>query len=226
VASYVPPMKRNEGLCGEADHTVLIELDGEGGTVPGWPQSAPGWADAAVAADGAVYYLTRDRLFSRTAGGALRRGWPVAVPDVYPECSRYGPYLAPDGTAYVLADGLRAFDANGQPKPGWPFGPETGIAPPVCATDVPPATQPAIAPDGTVFVAVRSAAVGGPDDRIDLVAPDSRGRMLPGWPYRLPAEPVAGIALHVAAGRLHASLAGCDGTTTILALDRDGTLAP
>lgn len=232
VATHVPPAIPPEGLCSEAERTVLLELDEAGRTVDGWPRTAPGWASRPVAApDGTVYYLARDRLHARAPDGTPRQGWPVAIPPVYPECGEGGPYLAADGTVYVMADRLRAFGPDGRPKPGWPYVPADGFAGRACYTDGPSLNAvPAIGPDGTVYIPTR--APGGDRDLpgpLDVVALDRVGRVTAGWPFRLPIEE-AGLVdrMEVVGGRLYVTITECGTSTSgtsILALEPDGSLA-
>jgi hypothetical protein len=226
---YVPPADPQEGLCPEADATVLVELDRAGRTIAGWPRRAAGWADISVGADGTVYYLTRDRLYARAPDGSLLTGWPAVVANVYPECGSFGPYLAPDGTVYVMSDGLRALGPDGQSVIGWPNRPAGVFAGYACWTDTISATPPAIGPDGTVYVAVRpsSQEPGGREGPIDIVALDRAGRVLPGWPYRAPLQGGGEVdGMVVVGGLLHVTLTACEsGRQTILALRPDGTLA-
>jgi hypothetical protein len=229
VGSYIPPEVPEEGLCAEARETVLAELDTGGRMVAGWPRTAAGWAsESVVAADATVYYLTSERVFARAPDGTMRPGWPVAIPPVSPNCGSYGPFLAPDGTVHVMADGLRAFGPDGRPKPGWPYRPASGFAGRACFTDGVDTTIPAIGPDGTVYVATRVPG-GDPDrsGRLEVVALDRAGRVAAGWPYRLPFEEPGHVdLLEVAGGRLYVTLTSCgqsESGTSILAIDPDGT---
>jgi len=228
VSSYIPPEVPAEGLCSEARETVLAELDTGGRMVAGWPRTAAGWAsEPVVAADGTVYYLTSERVFARAPDGTVRPGWPVAIPPVYPNCGSYGPFLAPDGTVHVMANGLRAFGPDGRLKPGWPYRPASGFAGPACVTDAVDTTIPVIGPDGTVYVATR--VPGGDPDRsglLEVVALDRAGRVAAGWPYRLPVAERGQVGLEVAGGRLYVTLTSCGQSgsgTSILAIDPDGT---
>jgi hypothetical protein len=233
VSSYVPPDPPPDGLCGEAERTVLAEFDAAGRLVPGWPVSVKGMASQPeIGRDGTVYYLVRDRFFARGPDGSLRAGWPVTIPPVYPECAYYGPYLAADGTVYAIDDGLSltAFAPDGRARPGWPFKPAHGFAEWFCTWDQPGSTSPVLGPDGRVYAAVvgTSDANGAPIT-LQVVALDSTGRVMPGWPYTLPGTGRGEVVLHtVVNGRVYLSVSRCgpsDNSTALLALDPDGSLS-
>jgi hypothetical protein len=233
VGSYIPPDAPVGGLCGEADRAVLAELDASGRVVPGWPATAPGWVSRPViGADGTVYYLARDRLFARGPDGSVRAGWPVAIPPVYPECGDAGPYLAEDGTSYVMddGDGLAAFGPDGRLRPGWPFEPAHGFAAWFCTMDAAGGTSPVLGPGGRVYAAVVGAsAASGEPVTLQVVALDSTGEVMAGWPYTLPGTGRGEVVLHgVVDGRLYVSLQRCgtsDFSTALLALDADGSFS-
>ncbi len=190
--TYVPPQGEYVSLCEAAVSTIFTELDSRALVVAGWPVTAPGAASApVVAADGTVYYLTRDHLVARAPDGSVRAGWPVAIPIVLPACEDVGPWLAAGGTIYVRADGLRAFGPDGRAVAGWPY--RSPLGPPGYPCVHPDeGIRPAFGPDGRVYVG--EAAPG--DQSTDLpptevVALDQTGRVIPGWPVRVPI-PVRG----------------------------------
>jgi hypothetical protein len=234
VGSYIPPEVPQEGLCSESASTVVLaELDATGRVVPGWPVTAAGWASRPViGADGTVYYLASDRFFARDPNGSVRAGWPVAISPVRPECADYGPYLAADGTVYVMNDGLglAAFGPDGRARPGWPFEPTHGFAGWFCTMDAMGGTSPVLGPGGTVYAAIVGASdTSGEPVPLQIVALDSTGRVMPGWPYTLPGTGLGEVELlGVVDGRLYVSVQRCgasDYSTALLALDADGSLS-
>lgn len=227
VGTYLPPAKPVGGLCSEARATVFTELDGRGRVVAGWPQRAVGFASVpAIAPDGTVYYLTRDRLIARSPDGSLRDGWPVRIADTYSECGSSGPYLGPDGTVYAFADGLRAFTPGGRPKPGWPFRPPGAFTALPCMADVSTGPAPAFGADGAVYVATAAVSASGSFGPGEVTAVDQRGRVVPGWPYVVYPEDHSGvIAMTYSNGHLYVTAADCRTGSRLLALAPDGTLA-
>jgi hypothetical protein len=233
VSSYIPPDPPPDGLCAGAERTVLAEFDAAGRIVAGWPVSAPGWASIPdIGPDGTVYYLARDRLFARGPDGSLRPGWPVEIPPVYPECGAGGQFLGANDTVYVMDDvrGLAAFGPDGQARPGWPVAPAHGFADSYCTTDDAGGMSPVLGPDGRVYAAVvgTSDANGAPVT-LRVVALDSTGRLVAGWPYTLPGTAQAEVMLlGFVDGRLYVSVSRCgpsDNSTALLALDPDGSLS-
>lgn len=234
VVSYVARGTTPEGLCPEfLGKSVLSELKLDEQVVPGWPVTAPGWASRPViGADGTVYYLAGDRFFAHFPDGSVRLGWPVAISPVSPECADYGPYLATDGTVYAMDDdiGLAAFGADGQARPGWPFEPANGFAGWFCTMDAMGGPSPVLGPDGRVYAAVAGARdADGEPGPLQVVALDSGGRVIPGWPYALPGTGRGEVVLHgVVDGRLYVGQSQCgvsDFATALLALDADGSLS-
>jgi hypothetical protein len=231
VTTYVPPDVPVGGLCGEAARTDFTEYDAHGRIVPGWPRTAPGMASQpAVADDGTVYYLTRNRVTARDPDGSTRAGWPVRIPDVYPECGGYGPWLGADGTVYVTAEGLRAFSPTGALKPGWPYVPAGGFPVAPCMADVVTGPPPALDPDGRVYVATVAPGSDETWERpTEIVALDADGSVASGWPFVLPLTRPSGVESLVAAdGRVYATVRGCGDAFSglmLLALEPDGTIA-
>ena len=244
---FVPDGPPGSFDCLEADATLVTELDARGRTVAGWPRKEKGWATPPVVADdGTVSYLARDRAVARRSDGSVRAGWPVRIPVLRPECDATVPSLGPDGTLYVAAGELRAYDPDGATKPGWPYAPEGGLAGWPCHQAATGGPAPAIGPDGVVYVATRApsadATIAG---QAEITALDARGRVVPGWPYRLrlawavgPDGSYLGAAegqlpggvrtLAVEGGRLYATVTVCDPArsgTLVLALEPDGSVA-
>ncbi len=232
VGSYIARDAPPEGLCpGFLGESVLSELELDGRVVPGWRVTAADWASApVVGADGTVYFLAGDRFFALGPDGSVRTGWPVAIPPVDPECANYGPYLASDGTVYVMAEGLAAFGPDSRARPGWPFEPAYGFAGLFCTMDAMGGTSPVLGPDGRVYAAVVGARdANGEQGPLQVVALDSAGRVIPGWPYALPGTGRGEVELlGVVDDRLYVGLSQCgasDFSTALLALDADGSLS-
>jgi hypothetical protein len=247
VVSYIrpdgPPVNFE---CRDARETIISELDARGTPVAGWPRVEEGWASwPVVAPDGTVYYLMRGRVVARAPDGSVPAGWPVELVDLYPECGGAAAYLAPDGTLYVVTDDLRAYDPDGNLKPGWPFRPAGGFASWPCHSNaVLPA--PTIGTDGVFYIATRATStdptVAG---QAEITALDAQGSVLPGWPYPMPlaweigpdgdyldaaeGQRPGGVRdLAFAEGRLYATALVCApdqewSGMLLLALDRDGS---
>jgi hypothetical protein len=233
--------------CLEADATVITELDARGRTVAGWPRKEKGWATPPVVADdGAIHYLVRDRAVARRSDGSVRAGWPVRIPGLRPECDATVPSLGPDGTLYVAAGELRAYDPDGATKPGWPYAPDGGLAGWPCHQAATGGPAPAAGPDGVVYLATRAPSADPTTaGQAEITALDARGRVVPGWPFRLPLAWAVGPdgsylgaaegqlpggvrTLGVADGRLYATATVCDPArsgTLLLALEPDGSAA-
>jgi hypothetical protein len=249
ITSYrLPDGPPGSFVCLEADATIVTELGTGGRSVAGWPRREKGWATPpAISGDGTVSYLAKDVAVVLRPDGSVRPDWPVRLPGLDPACDFSRPVLGPDGTLYIAFDGLHALDGSGHQKPGWPFDPEGGLAGWPCATVAEGGPAPVIDPDGTVYVATRAPS-NGPDvaGQAEITALDRRGRVVSGWPYRLPLAWEIGPAgsyldaaegqlpggvrtLHVAAGRLYATVIVCGDParsgTQLFALEPDGSIA-
>lgn len=233
--------------CLEADVTVITELDARGRTVAGWPRREKGWATLPIVADdGTVYYLAGGRVVARRPDGSVRAGWPVPIAGLRPECDATVPSLGLDGTVYVAAGELRAYGEDGRARPGWPYDPEGGLAGWPCHHVATGGPAPAIGPDGVVYVATRAPRVDSSiAGQAEITALDARGRVVPGWPYRLRLAWAVGPngdylaagegqlpggvrTLEVADGRVYATATVCGPAwsgTQLFALDREGSVA-
>ncbi len=222
VVSYTPVADPSqEGLCANASRTVFTALGADGRTLPGWPRGSKGYASGPVIdAEGAVYYLSAlGNVYAHDRSGVVKAGWPVSVPDVYPGCGFYGPYLGPDRTVYVLGAEVDAILPDGS---GWRYRPTDGFRWPCSVgfdTDcVPLPAAPAFSPDGTVYIAVPKS------DSSELIALDHEGRVKPGWPYPLAVDPKTTPAPVLTVSpdrRLYVGL----GDTMVLAIDPDGQMS-
>ena len=182
-------------LCQQPRRTVFTVLGADGRTLPGWPRGSKGYASSPVVdADGTVYYVSAlGNVYAHDRAGEVKAGWPVAVPGASVWCGPTSPYLAPDGTIYILAHDVTALSPDGRRRPGWPYRPAGDLKLPcwpVGDTDgVPSPHAPAFGPDGTVYLVVCHADTTGP--RLEIIALDPQGQLKPGWPYRLPIDPAS-----------------------------------
>jgi len=221
-------------LCSNPRRTVFTVLGPDGRTLPGWPRGSKGYASRPVfGADGTVYYVSAlDNVYAHDRAGEIKAGWPVAVPGANNGCGPTGPYLAPDGTVYVLADDyvlgseVAARSPDGRSRPGWPYRPAGQLSLPCLDTDCAnrPAA-PAFGPDGTVYLVVYRADPAG--SRLEVVALDRQGQLKPGWPYRLPIDPTSVECCWLTVtpdGRLFVQ-GGHSQHYFLLALDPDGRLS-
>lgn len=219
VVSFAPLADPSQGgLCSDASRTVFTAFGLDGRTLPGWPRGSKGFASGPVIdAEGTVSYLSAlGNVYAHDRSGTVKVGWPVSVPEVFPGCGFYGPYLGPDRTVYVLGAELDAILPDGS---GWRYRPTGGFKWPCFDMDcVPVPAAPAFGPDGTVYVAVPLG------DSSELVALDHDGLVKPGWPYPLPVDPTktpAPVLTVSPDGRLYVGL----GDTMVLALDPDGQIS-
>lgn len=220
--------------CPQPSRTVFTVLGPNGQSLPGWPRESTGYASSPVVrADGTVYYVSAlGKVYAHDRAGAIKVGWPVEVPGAITSsgCGPAPPYLAPDGTIYVLGDEVIARSPDGQLRPGWPYNP-AGLLYLYTRDELNSALRPAPAydPDGTVYIAV----FGRDDiqDVTDIVALDRQGRLKPGWPYRLliDVSPNGNGDLLLAVspeGRLFVDVVNCCAPGRVhLALDPDGRIS-
>jgi hypothetical protein len=222
-------------LCLEPRRTVFTVLGFDGRTLPGWPRGSTGYASSPVIdADGSVYYVSaRKNLYAHDRTGEIKAGWPVAVPGAINWCNPMSPYLAPDGTIYVLANDqvlgseVAARSPDGSSRPGWPYRPTGDLSwwPGLDTDGGPSFVVPAFGADGTVYLVVQQSDLAG--SRLEVVALDREGQLKPGWPYRLPIDPTAGEVATLTVspdGRLFVQ-GGYGSNYFLLALDPDGRIS-
>jgi outer membrane protein assembly factor BamB len=222
-------------LCQEPRRTLFTVLGPDGRTLPGWPRGSTGYASSpVVGADGAIYYVSAlGNVYAHDQRGDVKAGWPVAVPGASVSCGPTTPYLAPDGTIYILVDDylmgseVTARSPDGRSRPGWPYRPAGQLSRPTSGdTDgLPSPEPPAFGPDGTVYLVVFDTDATGV--QAEVVALDSNGQLKPGWPYRLPFNPTAGVAPSLSVspdGRLFV-WRGYSEDSFLLALDPDGSVS-
>ena len=207
-------------LCRYPRRTVYTVLASDGRTLPGWPRGSTGFASfPAVGADGTVYYVSAtDKIYAHDRAGEVKTGWPVAVPGAGSGCGPESPYIAPDGTVYVVGDEVTALSPDGHSPSGWPYRPPGQLVGPCLDSECFGGHgAPAFGPGGTVYLIVFHTDPAGV--RAEVVALDRQGQLKPGWPYRLPFDP-ASVAVGLAMspdGRLYVR-----GGDAFMALDPDG----
>jgi hypothetical protein len=184
-------LDNREELCASPRRTVFTVLGPDGHTLPGWPRGSTGYASAPVVAeDGTLYYITAaGNLYGHDSRGEVKPGWPAAIPGaVNSGCGQAAPLLSPDGSIYAVGDEITARSPDGRLRPGWPYVPDGKLTWPCLDTDCPGhSTRPVFGADGTVyFVTYGSNAT---EAWFDVVALSREGRLVPGWPYRLPIDP-------------------------------------
>lgn len=210
-------------LCSSPRRTVFTVLDLDGRTASGWPRGSTGFASfPALGQDGTLYYVSAThKVYAHDRVGNVKTGWPVAVPGAGDGCGPLRPSLAPDGTIYVVGDEVSALSSDGRPLPGWPFRLPAHVNAPCFDTECvggPPAT--AISADGTVYVLVHHTDPSG--IRAEVIAIDRQGRLKAGWPYRVPFDANAVIAVPSVSPDGRLLIRGGD---QLLALDPDGRLS-
>ena len=214
TVSYEPLLDPSQGgLCSDASRTAFSVIGPDGLTAPGWPRGSKGYASGpAVDSDGTIYYLSATgKVYAHDLAGEVKPGWPVDA-GILPHCAFKGPYRGPDGTVYVLGSEVLAMLRDGTE---WRYRPTDELAWPCSDLDCPAQpVAPAFGSDRVVYIAVHR------EDSVEIVALDSGGQPMHGWPNRLPRDPTdpAMPSLSVSPdGRLYVRVG-----TTVVALDRDG----
>jgi len=211
-------------LCPEPRRTLFTVLGPDGQTLPGWPRGSTGYASFPVVdADGTVYYVSAThRVYAHDRAGEVKAGWPAEVLGASNPCTGQSPYLAPDGTIYVVGNEVVAISPDGSPRPGWPYRPLGElIGPPFDSEGGGWSSGPVFGPDGTVYLVVFHSDVTGV--RAEVVGLDRQGQVKAQWPYRLPIDPTAGESASLTVspdGRLLVL-----GGNLLLALDPDGGIS-
>lgn len=155
---------------------------------------ARGWDGLTMAPDGTVVAVGYDmepysssivaqtRLAVIGTDGQPAAGWPIAL-----QGAASAPSFGPDGTLYFALAGVGtspstvvAYDAAGAVKPGWSVVLPSGLGP-FAGDDSGIPLPPVVGNDGTVYLAATKSDWTG-----SVLAFDSSGNVLPGWPYTLP----------------------------------------
>ena len=151
------------------------------------------------------------RIVALAPDGHLKPGWPFVLPagvgPQFPWISEGDiavgepPVLAPDGTLYVVAakgswgaggNLVYALGPDGTLRPGWPYAATLSDGSLDLSTGgAAGALPPVPAPDGTIYLAVRTGQLRGtPAGHDTVLALDASAHVLPGWPVALPAGSV------------------------------------
>ena len=191
-----------------------------GGARPGWPVRIDGYASRPSFGPGGCVYLavelpggSKSRVLALSRSGKAVAGWPVELPIAAPGAWNgagdvlAAPVVAPDGSAFVVAEDSTAYaiDGSGQPRAGWPYRAPSGLVwPGYC----PPCTtgcglwrsDPVAGPDGSLHL----LHVGG-----SIVAVGTDGAVKAGWP----------VVLRRADAEFESVVVGADGTAYALAIE-------
>jgi hypothetical protein len=228
---------RPDTIDTQAARTKFTMIGPSGNTLPGrWPITSIGTAtDPVVTKAGSIVYTSETgKVWGHDRSGNIIDGWPYRL------TYRVPPELRPDGRLMFILGGLEQGDgttsdpevivltAAGKMASGWPYRTSASLDGVQCDTDTPPQYPHAMSADGTLYVAPRT------EDRAEVVALDARGRVVTGWPYRLPPGSRV-VALEMgSAGRLVVSLRDCsvqqgccnEDATREISLTPAGELAP
>jgi hypothetical protein len=178
----LPEEEAGLGYWSFAGRTVFGALDAAGGPLPGWPIGSTATASGPlIGSDGTLYYVSETaKVWGHDARGEIREGFPYQLPE------RVRPSLTVDGRLlFVLSDSVVALTETGEPAPGWPVdlpGPRASV----CFeldVDCYGLVEPALAPDGRVYIPLAPEAPGRGGS---IAALDAAGRPIDGWPYTLP----------------------------------------
>ncbi len=180
----------------QAARTKYTMLGPNGRTLGGWPITSTGTGTAPVVVqDGSIFYVAGSeyppdgKVWGRDRSGNLIDGWPYLLSPWYPP---EPPELRPDGRlqfilgGYTLGDGTTpdsqviVLTTTGEAASGWPYRTNASLVGVRCCIDCYSYIPHAVSADGTLYLAPWT------DDRAEVVALDSRGRVVAGWPYRLP----------------------------------------
>jgi hypothetical protein len=203
---------RDDTLDLQAARTKYTMIGPNGRTLPGrWPVTSIGTASAPVVTkDGSLFYTSMTgKVWGHDRGGNILDGWPYRLPYNVP------PELRPDGRLMFILGGWTADDGSGSESQvivlttagrmasGWPYRTSSSIDGVRCCIDCGSYYPHASAADGTLYLAPWT------DDQAQIVALDGRGRVVTGWPYRLPAGSRVVELEMGSAGRLVVTLRDC-----------------
>lgn len=180
---YVESEPSGSAACGNESH--VMTLIGTAGTVQStW--TLQGEIDA-VGPDGTLYTRQGDSILAYGSDGAVKPGWPATGWSNVSLDSSGRVYLSwwkfreitgvsMEGPGEALQTRIAAVDQNGRPYTGWPVTIEGA------------ASEPAIGPDGTVYLTREVYASGSDTPTDSVLALDASGKTRPGWPISLPAQ--------------------------------------
>jgi hypothetical protein len=197
-----------------ARRTVFTRLDARGRTETGWPVGSQGAASGPLMLDdgGIIYTTETGRVWRHDRDGDVVDGWPFQLPEaVAPRAHR-------DQLVFVGRSWVTVLDDTGREAEGWPWRAGGSLVPPGCDTPGSSYVPTVWSPNGTLYL-TRWSRRGSA-----IVALDRRGRVKPGWPFRLPQGWVA-FELLASGDGVTAMLGGlCEagGERTEVTLEGDG----
>lgn len=226
-----------EALAPQAARTKYTMIGSNGRTLAGWPVTSIGTATAPVIGkDGSIFYTSATgKVWGHDRSGNIIDGWPYQLPYGVP------PELRPDWRLMFILGGWTADDGTGSDSevivlttagrmaPGWPYRTSSSLDYFHCCTDCYGSYFPhASGADGTLYIAPWD------EDGAQVVALDGRGRVVAGWPHRLPPGSRAAQVEMGLAGRIVVTLVDCSAqqgccsgdATRQITLTPAGDLAP
>jgi len=184
-----------DGICLEADRTVLSRLGPSGTAAPGWPVTINGFGTRPVVASNGGIWMRMDGPRSMVVGldshGENLDGWPVDLPA--DACAgadgSAAAHLVSDGRLVVVQDNiLHVFEPDGAASPGWPLvlggAAANGCYPSQCAPGSNQVIEPVVGANGLMYMVL----FRGSDAELvaRLEAFDRDARSVVGWPLELP----------------------------------------
>ena len=175
-----------------ADRTEFTMFDLRGRTAGGWPRGSEGAASGPVPLeDGIAYVSETGRVWAHGADGEVRPGWGYRLMGRGVPISD-GSHLAVAQKIADVDDAVVVLGTDGRPLPGFPTAVDGEIETQCLYGDTPCVgdVRPGLAPNGTVYVALGNPRQSVVEDdpaggSIEAIGPD--GRVVAGWPVRLPA---------------------------------------
>jgi hypothetical protein len=179
---------QSSGLDAQYARTKFTMIGSDGRTLAGWPVTAIGTASVPVITkDGSLFYTSgAGKVWGHDRSGNTIDGWPFPLPYWAP------PELRPDGLLMFILGGWTAGDDTtsdsevivlttaGRMAAGWPYRTSASLDGARCCIDCGRDFPHVSAADGTLYIAPWT------EDGAQIVALDRRGRVVAGWPYRVP----------------------------------------